>query len=64
MVNGRLKTLENMVELLYNELKVVSQDPSVSTKSYDLLKESYVDCINLKRKIESARGWNTQEAAK
>jgi len=52
-----LKVIENMLELVYNELKTAANDQNICDKSYALLKEAYIDTINLKRKVEEARGW-------
>jgi hypothetical protein len=60
MNNESLKTVENMVELVYAELKRNMDNLEVSDKSFHLLKEAAIDAINLKRKIETARAWNVQ----
>jgi len=64
MINGRLKTLENLTELLYSELKACADDPAVTEQTFALLKAAAIVTIDLKRKIELARGWNTLGAAK
>jgi len=60
-MNEALKTIEALVELTYTELKRASNDRSINDKSFKLIKEAAVDAINLKRKIEEARLWNTSE---
>ena len=60
MNNESLKTVENMVELVYAELKRNMDNLEVTDKSFHLLKEAAIATINLKRKIESARAWNVQ----
>ena len=61
MIDGKLKTLENLVELLYNELTESRTGTQVCDKTYKLLKEAALDSIDLKRKIELARGWQAAE---
>jgi hypothetical protein len=53
----KLKTLENLTRLLYQEIKTATYDTTVCDNAYALLKEASVDAINLQRKIESARAW-------
>jgi len=57
-MNDALKTLEAVVEMLYQELKRVTNDRNVSNKTFELVKSAKVDAINLKAKIQDARGWN------
>jgi hypothetical protein len=61
MKQDKLTTLANLTELLYNELRHAANDKDNSDKAYALLKEAAIDAINLKRKIEDARGWNVQK---
>lgn len=62
-MNEALKTLEAMTELLHQELKRVSNnlsnDETLTDKSYMLIKSAMIDSINLREKIAEARGWNT-----
>ncbi len=53
-----LKVIEAMVELVYQEVNRATNDRMMNDKSYALLKEAAVDAINLKNKIQEARGWN------
>jgi hypothetical protein len=55
MINEKLKTIENFVEVVYQELKNASHIPDIDRETYKLLREAYIDVINLKRKIEFAR---------
>jgi hypothetical protein len=55
----KLKTLENLTRLLYQELKIATYDTTLCDNAHALLKEASVDAINLQRKIESARSWQT-----
>jgi hypothetical protein len=57
MINEKLKTIENIAELVYQELKNASHIPDIDDETYKLLCEAYVDVINLKRKIEDARAY-------
>lgn len=57
-----LKVIENLIELVYAELKTASQERDLNEKSYALLKEAYIASINLKRKVEEARGWIVTES--
>ncbi len=57
-MNEALKTLENLLELVYNELNRATNDPDLNDKAFRALKEAKIDAIDLKRKIEVARGWN------
>ena len=50
-----------MIELVYAELKTASNERGLNEKSYALLKEAYIASINLKRKVEEARGWIVTE---
>jgi len=52
-----LKTIENITELVYQELKNASHIPDIDREAYKLLREAYIDVINLKRKIEFARAY-------
>jgi hypothetical protein len=60
-MNNKLKTLENLTRLLYNELKSAADHRTVGDNAYVLLKEAAIDAINLQRKIEAARAWNIQK---
>lgn len=61
-MNDSLKVIERMVDFLYSELKNTTNDATITGKAYDLLREATVDCINLKDKINTARGWiNTKD---
>lgn len=59
-MNEKLKTIENIAELLYAELKscVNSNNLELDSKAYGLLKEAMIDAIDTKRKIEIARAWH------
>ena len=59
-MNESLKTIENMLEVIYSEIKLNTNNPDMTDKSYSLLKEAIVDTINLKRKVELARAFNNQ----
>ena len=56
-MNKSLKVIENMIELIYSEIKHASADPEINDASYSLLKEATIQAIELKRKVEVARGW-------
>lgn len=58
----KLKTIENIAELLYAELKSCINSNSLGDTEKDnnawyLLKEAVVDAVDVKRKIEVARSW-------
>lgn len=58
-MNEKLKTIENIAELMYAELKsCINSDSSLDSKAYGLLKEAMIGVIDIKRKIETARAWN------
>jgi hypothetical protein len=57
-MNEKLKTLEHLARLLYEELKAASNDANVCDITHNLLKQAAVDTINLQRKIDEARAWN------
>ena len=57
-MNQALKVVEAQVELVYQELTRLKGDLYVNEKAYALLREAAIDAINLKRKIQDARGWN------
>ena len=58
MINEKLKTIENIAELVYQELKNASHIPDIDDETYQLLREAaYFDVINLKRKIVGARAY-------
>lgn len=56
--NDSLKIIERMIESVYAELKIATQDDSLTPKAYNILKEALVDAIDLKLKVENARAWN------
>lgn len=61
-MNESLKVIERLTEFLYYELKNIANDPSIEGKAFDILSGAVVDCINLKDKINTARGWmNTKK---
>lgn len=59
-MNESLKTIENMLEVIYSEIKRNTNNPDMTDKAYSLLKAAVVDTINLKRKVELARAFNNQ----
>lgn len=53
-----LKTLEGLLYFVSDEIRRVKDgNPDMCDKSYHLLREAQNDALNLKRKIEDARGW-------
>lgn len=60
-MDASLKIIERMLESVYNELKIVTEDPHLNDKAYRLLKEAVVDAINLKRQVETARALSLSE---
>lgn len=50
-----LKTIENLIELVYSELKVISNDSTIENEVFKKIKDSVILSINLKRKVEDAR---------
>lgn len=52
-----LKTVENLVELVYQEVQRIKAHKDVTDRSYELLREASADVINLKRKLELARAY-------
>lgn len=60
-MNKALKVVERQIEQVYQELTLAKNDPQCGDKAYVLLRAACIDAINLKRKVEEARGWNIQE---
>lgn len=58
-MNEKLKTIENIAELLHAEIKsCINSDSSLCNRAYGLLNDAMLDAIDIKRKIETARAWN------
>ena len=54
-----LAMIERQVELIHQELRIVTADPELVDKSHELLRQALLDSIALRRKIEEAHGWQT-----
>lgn len=57
MIKEKLKTIENVTELVYQELKNTSHYPGIDNHTHGLLLDAYTDMINVKRKIELVRAY-------
>lgn len=59
-MNEALRVIEAQLELVYQELRRASMSNGLNDKTYALLREAAVDAVNLKRKVDVARGWNAK----
>ena len=53
----QLKIIENLINLVYTEIKTASNDKDIGERAYKILKQAAIDAIELQRKVELARGW-------
>ena len=59
-MNEALKSLEAVAELLYSELRRLSNDRMLDDRAFKLINKAALDAIEVKAQIQAARGWNTK----
>ena len=59
-MNEALKSLEAVAELLYSELRRLSNDRMLVDRAFKLINKAALDAIEVKARIQAARGWNTK----
>ena len=55
-MNEALKSLEAVAELLYSELRRLSNDRMLDDRAFKLINKAALDAIEVKARIQAARG--------
>ena len=59
-VYGGLKAAEQMAELLYQEIQRLKNGNGVVDEAFESMRAASLLAIDVKRKIQDARGWQAQ----